>query len=185
MRVYLGLYLTEDGRLNINSIQNSLYECHYSQTWVIMPVWVPVEVQLRLFEQLISSQRCKIFFFKWFCQICSSIQIYALYSETCDERPLLWETDLWWETTFAIIWPYISIHLHLWWKTIPHIRPLVVVLWVFSQHRFHSIGNYSTCSHVCQVVAFYASLYSKFSFLTMTDFVPSIFINNIDHYWHY
>ncbi len=38
--------------------------------------------------------------------------------------------DFWWETTFtAVTWPYISIHLYLWWKTPCHIRPLYAVRW--------------------------------------------------------
>ncbi len=48
------------------------------------------------------------------------------YSETCNERQLRWETDLWWDTTFTVTWPYISIHLRLQWKTTWHIRPLSV-----------------------------------------------------------
>ncbi len=48
------------------------------------------------------------------------------YSETCNERQLRWETDLWWDTTFTVTWPYISIHLRLQWKTTWHIRPFSV-----------------------------------------------------------
>ncbi len=37
-------------------------------------------------------------------------------ARTCNEKPFLWVTDLWWKTTVAVTWPYISIHLYLWWK---------------------------------------------------------------------
>ncbi len=47
-------------------------------------------------------------------------------SETCYERPPQWQTNLYWETSFAVTWPYISIHLYLRWKTTCHIRPLSV-----------------------------------------------------------
>ncbi len=52
-----------------------------------------------------------------------------LKSETCDKRPLQRETDLWRETTLAVKWPYISVHLYLQWKTICHIRLLSLVLY--------------------------------------------------------
>ncbi len=48
----------------------------------------------------------------------------CMYSETCDERPLRWETDLWQNMTVVVKWPYMSVHLYLWWKTTCHIRTL-------------------------------------------------------------
>ncbi len=51
---------------------------------------------------------------------------YVIDSETCILRPLWWKNNLWWETTLAGRWLYISVHLYSQWKVTSHIRPLIV-----------------------------------------------------------
>ncbi len=69
-----------------------------------------------------------------------------MYSETWQVRPLWWETDLHWETTVAVTWPYISIHLYLQWKT-PFYGPIGWSLVAgFTIHLMYHICCFLSCN---------------------------------------